>query len=368
MAELSKKEAGKTLAKKSTTAAAKSQAAAKLAAEPTTTEKVTKTAKTVAEKAPRAVKQAAINVAETELNVGEHANAVTEVVADGAEAVAEGFTHVAEVSRALTPRQVAIVATAVVVGVAAGGFVGYRFAEKRLSTKFDQLLEEETTNLKAYYAQKVQAKEEQLGKGDLQARVEELGYTPQGEAITAVQATPASIMKAAKENQEALEAAEREREAVASPEPEPVNVFEQRDAAEAAIRADAIPEWDYAVEMKARDPRVPYVIHVDEFRENLHEHAQVDLTFYEGDEVLAGDNDTVVQDMDEAIGADNLHRFGHGSGDPHTVFVRNMVREIDYEIARSNGRYAQDVLGFSDEQLSHSDQSHRKHRSRFTDE
>ncbi len=301
------------------------------------------------------VKKVAKNIAETDLNVASHTNQVTELVADGAETVAEQMTHVAEVSRALTPRHIAIGVGAVVVGVAVGGYVGYRFAEKRLSTKFEKLMQEETDKLRQHYVQKTVAKTTSV-KPDLDKMVEDLGYTPQGEPIEIVPATPSAIMQAAKENDEAR---------AVEVKVETVNVFESN-----ADILQSGADWDYAQEVKARDPRFPYVIHLDEWQENPQEHDKMDLVFYEGDEVLADDNDKVVDHADEAIGLANLELFGHGSGDPNVVFIRNEVREIDYEISRSHGMYAQEVHGFDPEQIRdirHSNES-RRGRPRFDDD
>lgn len=288
--------------------------------------------------------------------VNEKADTATELIADGAEVVAEQMTHVAEMSRALSPRHITIGAVAVVTGMAIGGFAGYRFAEKRLSTKFETLMEEETDKLRQHYIQKAAAKAEQIAKPNLVKMVQDLGYTPQGEPMEIIPATPSAIMQTATNNDEA----------VVEVHVETVNVFE--DGINPVYKKGA--DWDYAMEVKARDPRFPYVIHYDEWQENPHEHDKEDLTFYEGDEVLADDNDKVVEHADEAIGLSNLEFFGHGSGDPNVVFIRNEVREIDYEIARSNGMYAQEVHGFDPDQIRdirHSNES-RRGRARFDDD
>lgn len=279
----------------------------------------------------------------------EKADKVTELVADSADTVAEQMIHVAEVSRALTPMQIGIGVGAVVAGLAIGGFVGYRFAEKRLSTKFETLMQEETDKLRKHYVQKAAAKS---GKPDLGQAVEDFGYAPQ-EVSEIVPVTPSTIMRAA----------------VAPEEPtvtqviiEELNVFDNGTSTD--------PEWDYSVEVKARDIRFPYVIHLDEWQENPQEFNQTNLVFYEGDEVLCDDDDKVVPDPDEAVGINNLDRFGDGSGDPDVVFIRNEVREIDYEIQRSKGMYAHEVHGFDPEQIRdirHANESMRG-RLRFDDD
>lgn len=285
--------------------------------------------------------------------VKETADIATDVIADGAEVIAEQFTHAAEVSRALTPRHLMLSTGAVMVGVAIGGYVGYRFAEKRLSTKFETLMAEETEKLRQHYIQKVTAKTEQVAKPKLGKMVQDLGYSSQEVSeIDILPATPSAIMQAGTENDDPQ----------VEVNVETVNVFETQNAVEL--------EWDYAKEVKARNPRIPYVIHHDEWQENPQEFDKVDLVYYEGDEVLADDRDQVIGDPDEAVGLTNLELFGHGSGDPNTVFVRNEVREVDYEIARSHGMYAQEVHGFDPDQIRdirHANESMRG-RSRFDDD
>ena len=100
-------------------------------------------------------------------------------------------------------------------------------------------------------------------------------------------------------------------------------------------------EWDYAVETKNRDPLVPYIIHTDEFNENPSEHVQVTYTYYEMDDVLAGDRDEVIEDMDTQIGLGNLGHWGHGSGDPNIVYIRNEYMQIDAEVCRDPGSYVE---------------------------
>lgn len=282
----------------------------------------------------------------------EKTDTATELLADGAEVIAEQFTHAAEISRAMTPRQLGISISAVVIGAALGGYAGYRFAEKRLATKFEALMVEETEKLRQHYTQKVTAKAEQVGKPALNKVVQDLGYTPQGEPMEIIPATPSAIMQAATVQDEPT----------VEVNVETVNVFETQDGAKF--------EWDYAVELKSRDVRIPYVINYVEWQENPHGHEKVDLVYYEGDEVLSDDSDKVVEYADEAVGLSNLERFGHGSGDPNVVFVRNEVREIDYEIARSHGMYAQEVHGFDPEQIRdirHANENMRG-RSRFDDD
>ena len=52
--------------------------------------------------------------------------------------------------------------------------------------------------------------------------------------------------------------------------------------------------------------------------------------------------------------------------DPNTVYIRNPRLEVDYEVIRSEGTFAQEVHGFSGDDLQHSER--RRRRRRFDDE
>jgi hypothetical protein len=70
---------------------------------------------------------------------------------------------------------------------------------------------------------------------------------------------------------------------------------------------------------------------------------------------LTDEVDTIVPDVDATVGVENMLRFGHGSGDPNVVYIRNPKLEADFEVTRSAGKYAKEVLGYDDgEHLQHS--------------
>jgi len=89
---------------------------------------------------------------------------------------------------------------------------------------------------------------------------------------------------------------------------------------------------------------------------------QFTLTYFEGDDVLCKDDDTVIRDQDATVGLGNLSKFGHGSGDPNIVYVRNEELKVDLEIVHSDGKYAVDVAGFKEDELQHSSMRRRSPR------
>lgn len=108
---------------------------------------------------------------------------------------------------------------------------------------------------------------------------------------------------------------------------------------------DDYPELDRSV----RGASFPYIISVDEFEEGDQGFNKNSCTYYQKDNVLADDQDQPVDDIDELIGRQNL-QFGNSSGQKDVVFVRNTNMEVDFEIARSYGSFAEEVLGIYPEQ------------------
>lgn len=116
-------------------------------------------------------------------------------------------------------------------------------------------------------------------------------------------------------------------------------------------------DWNYEVELSMRKPDVPYTIHRDEFFEDSMGYTQATLTYYQGDDILTDELDVPIYGHSALTG--NM-QFGHGSGDPNVVYIRNEEREDEYEILRHYGRYEVEVLGheidqhYKDEDLKHS--------------
>lgn len=108
------------------------------------------------------------------------------------------------------------------------------------------------------------------------------------------------------------------------------------------------PDWDYETEIADRVREQPYIIHVDEFKENEFDFNQETLTFYAGDGILAQ------EPTDEPIyGYLNLMgelKFGHGSKDPNVVYIRNEAIRMEWEILRHHGHYRVEVEGHTMEQ------------------
>ena len=83
----------------------------------------------------------------------------------------------------------------------------------------------------------------------------------------------------------------------------------------------------------------PYVIAPEEFGE-LDDYETISLTYY-ADQILADDNDVIVDDIEDVVGFDSLNSFGEYEDD--SVFVRNDRLKCDYEILLDQRKYS-DVI------------------------
>lgn len=117
-------------------------------------------------------------------------------------------------------------------------------------------------------------------------------------------------------------------------------------------------EWDWEAEKSTRHAHEPYVIHLTEFDEDSFGYTQSQVNYYAGDDVLTDEHEKPVYGHSALLGE---LKFGHGSGDPSIVFIRNELLEHEYEVILNQGHYAVEVLGLEiDEKYSEQDLKHSK--------
>jgi hypothetical protein len=128
-------------------------------------------------------------------------------------------------------------------------------------------------------------------------------------------------------------------------------------------------DWDHEQELSSRDPDQPYVIHADEYlADDMGWDSQQTVTWYEGDAILTDHKDRPIHNGYELIG-DCVKRFGHGSGDPNIVFVRNEKLQAEYEVIRDVGSYEEVVLGgYVEAEYESSDLKHSRSPRKFRQE
>jgi hypothetical protein len=249
------------------------------------------------------------------------------------------------------------------VGVAAGAFL----TKRRLEVTFDERLEKEIQEAREFFT--VRAYKKDLTPADavemlvpeserpapVVARTSEAAQAAstamrsyQGEQVQVVTSSE-GLSKVAEEISE--EVPEHN-----NPNPGEVAVAETKVS---NIFAEGVPltdeDFDMEEERLARRNGVPYVVTREEYDANEDGYEQQALTYFAFDDVLVDEDEKSIDNIEEFVGKHNLQRFGHGSGDSKVVYVRNELKELDFEVLRSDGSYAEEVLGLtSDDHLEHS--------------
>ena len=85
------------------------------------------------------------------------------------------------------------------------------------------------------------------------------------------------------------------------------------------------------------EPKDPYVISADEFG-FFEDYEEITLTYY-ADDILADDQDRIIEDKESIIGRDALSRLTNT--DDETVYVRNEKLKVDYEICYDYKQFAE---------------------------
>ena len=235
---------------------------------------------------------------------------VTEVVAEAAERVAGDALEVAAVSRSISGRDFTI---GLVIGMVGGGLASGWFVNKRVQLKYEKIAEDEINEMREHFAKRAMARQEKPDISEYQTKVERSGYS-----------SPAPVERPTKPPVPVQEPSKTE------------NIFK-------SVFPDS--QWDYEAELAQRTPDTPYIIHTDEQYEK-EEYTEVTFTYYEGDDILVDQHDKMIEDKDRIVGEENMTKFGHGSGDPNVVYIRNDPLAIEIELIRSKKSYAEEVLGF----------------------
>lgn len=213
-----------------------------------------------------------------------------------------------------------------------GGFVaGYKWASRKMGSEFEERLERETKELRTFYSN-VNKKKYPTPEEAVAALVTE---EEADEALTDYQGKDGTIMynkvvKATADTEPLIDIPTVEVER---------NIFESKS-----------------------DPEKPYVISQEDFMQGDAGYQQVTVTYYQVDNVLADERDDVIEDMEKNIGLNCLVQFGVASSDENTVHVRNEKIQLDFEVVRHEGSFAQEVLGL-DEPMQPPKKSARQRRA-----
>lgn len=265
---------------------------------------------------------------------------VAEEVLDVADAVLDDASEAVDTARGFDFRAFG---AGISFGAVVGAGICYLVVNKRLRTKYDAIADEEIAGMKRHYDKKLRSLEIQSEKKTIDEVAQDLGYATEGDGKVAYHRVGSEPDKASD---------------TITPEPELKNVFENDDDPEVEMTES----WNMEKEIASRSAAEPYVIHRDEYNEGVTGDVPFDqytLTYFEGDDVLCREDDQIIADQDEVVGLGNLAKFGHGSGDPNVVYIRNEKLKVDIEVTHSDGKYAQEVAGFTEDELQHSSMRRR---------
>lgn len=194
---------------------------------------------------------------------------------------------------------------------------------------------------KTVYIPPEEPKEQQLSFDDVIGTIETVEQTEEGIVVIAtVEPEVAEVIQAAAAPKQTIFVTVGEADA-----PVIRNVFARPDGT-----------WDYEAEIQNRNAREPYVIHADEFIANEMDLRQTTVTYYEGDDQMADERDVPIYNHAGIMGE---LKWGHGSGDPNVVYIRNEAMMCEWEVLRHTGSFETEVAGLQaerelDNELRHS--------------
>lgn len=93
---------------------------------------------------------------------------------------------------------------------------------------------------------------------------------------------------------------------------------------------------------------VPAVITAEEYMDSMMGYDKITLTYFAGDDVVANQNEEILDDIARTLGTAFISEFKHGEVDE--VYVRNARMATDYELVYEPGGYSEVVLGIIPEE------------------
>lgn len=268
------------------------------------------------------------------------AGAVAETVATELEQVASDIENVASATRRIDGRVFGSLLVGVGIGAAVGFYIGYRYNKKKLRAEIFAEAEKEIAEVRDFYQRKVISVEAQ-DKPAVEDLVREKGYVSEEE--------PPHIEYSRLDDP----GAEPDIRSIRPPVPvEPARPIVTGNFTKTeSVPKDVNDDWDWEVEIPKRDPDLPFILHQDEYSTNESGYSQAQLIYYARDDILidADDPQTILSNRETLIGREALNRFGHGSDDYNTVYVRNSDLEIEYEIHRVPKSWEEEIHGLENE-------------------
>lgn len=234
-------------------------------------------------------------------------------------------------------KKVLVPAAAGVVGFIAGSVSTLYYVRRQVNKELEAI--NELADILAEVEEDAELSEEDEGFEDIVTTTEEeleeevkklyLSDVQEREYVLNPRRDPSEITVAPPEEEED-DIAEAE---VIEETPSTVNVFEASNEG-----------WDWEAETAGRTTVLPYILHQEEYFNDEKGYSQSTLTYYEGDSTLVDELQTPIQNINACVGKGNL-RWGHGTADSNTVYIRNDRFKSEYEVLRDPGMYSVEVLG-----------------------
>lgn len=236
------------------------------------------------------------------------------------------------------------------VGFLAGWFLSSRYTREEIVTieaqdevvvTMDEIRERRNNGTAKRLVEEIQGRTEAVESvedGDVEADAERQGFVIDADAYKSIvlneQGDPSKIV-------------------VAPPrEPEVESIWDGVDT--------DIPGWDWDEEKMKREKAQIYILHRDEFFNNESEYSQSTLTYYAGDDKLTDEKDVPLYNAGDVVGS--CLSWGHGSGDPNVVYIRNDILHAEYEVLLHANSYESEVLGIEAEREIERELRHSKHQ------
>lgn len=209
-----------------------------------------------------------------------------------------------------------------IITLAIGAVVGYQYAKQELEDEYEDMLVQEIMELRDSYKQKYK----------------------KGEYETPEQAEKALSERRQQKRDEAVETFTGKRSGQQIPvrptrtSMPDVSESDLQEIAETLAREEGYIQDDNGeeeldVEPGLFDRQRPYIISVDDFlHENMNDFDRPTYTYYSDDDVLADEDGSPIEDIDEMVGRDNLDKFGSLSKDPDLLYIRNHLQQKDIEL------------------------------------
>lgn len=218
-----------------------------------------------------------------------------------------------------------LIATAAgVCGLAIGGAIGYKIADRNLALRFEERLLKETEDMRVFYT-----------------AVKKPFATPQEAVADLVSEDDKAAIEEAKEEELADVLHNVAYHKMAT------KLYKPQDEMEPKVEKPRDFGPPQPVIEQNLFSTLPYIITQETFLENDSKFNQTTLTYYVDDEVLADERDDVIEDKDTVVGLENLKLFGQDSSDENTVHIRNAKLEIEFEILRHEGSYSMEINGIA---------------------